>query len=462
MNDLSERWNADEMRWLLPNVVTAVVLGFVLTTGGTWVHAVSILCVAAIWSGAPALTFPRGLRELSPGLAPEVAVLSIPESGGEEPLLVAATEESEGVLEAESPDAPPVDDAAAPLEADSLEAPSTPPAEELALALSAVSDALALVRSTARDVEAGITQGRDLVQESISDLSTSFESLKGDAGQQHELVKGLVSQIARRGGDAEQNDSGALGHFMIRSRELLQEFVDHTVTVSKESMATVSRVDEMTVQMSNVEEVTRSVIKLASQTSLLALNAKIEAVHAGEHGRGFGVVADEVKGLAAESHAFNKQINQLVQDAKNTIDATRTRISDLAQHDMVSAIESKSKVEEMYEEVAVMNGELEQQVDRVSRQTERVNDAVAAAVRCLQFEDMVTQIMDYTGTLLARSMHFNDRLLELLTAAASQELDSAALERELHVACEELKTSIHSLNKPVSQANMGEGEVELF
>ncbi|MDP6977637.1 MAG: methyl-accepting chemotaxis protein [Myxococcota bacterium] len=336
--------------------------------------------------------------------------------------------------------------------------------QQLAGTLAAVSDALGLVQNAGNDIEAGLVQGRDLVHDSIADLSNSFDSLKSDAGEQHELVKGLVGQIAERdesGGD-DSSGEGVLADFMNRSRSLLEEFVEHIVTVSRESMATVSRVDTMTEQMNKVQEVTQRAINLASQTSLLALNAKIEAAHAGEQGRGFGVVADEVKGLAAESHEFNDQINRLVREAKDTIEGTRSRISELAEQDMTSAIESKSKVEGMYSKVEQMNAELERQIELVSRQTEQVNASVGAAVRCLQFEDIVTQVMDHTNAILGQSMEFNRRISELLVAVSMNSIDAATLRCELREASEEFKSNLQSINKPVNQEDMGAGEVELF
>ena len=121
------------------------------------------------------------------------------------------------------------------------------------------------------------------------------------------------------------------------------EAVKHTATQSSlEMKEAMTCMDQIADGNENIRDYVGVISGIAAQTNLLALNAAIEAARAGEHGRGFAVVADEVRNLSNRSNEAASEISVLISSSEQNIDkgTTIVRIAGEQLNEVASQIES--------------------------------------------------------------------------------------------------------------------------
>ena len=247
----------------------------------------------------------------------------------------------------------------------------------------------------------------------------------------------------------------------------MEQLVGTLTDVSGQSSNTVKHIDDMASHLDGIFELLEDVKSIADQTNLLALNAAIEAARAGEAGRGFAVVADEVRHLSERSANFNEQIRKLANESKDAVNKVRDTVSQMATRDMSRSMEAKDEVDGVLGQVERLNSSMSEGIREVSSCGEGITQSVGAAVRSLQFEDIATQALKAANTHLHRLEEINGeavKLQELLHRADLAEGSAwyQALEG-FSTRLKELRQSWDQpFHKPVSQTDMNEGAVELF
>lgn len=308
-----------------------------------------------------------------------------------------------------------------------------------------------------------IRRTQDLLSDAVNSLINSFQGMNQHVQRQRQLGLEIVA------GSDEVGSTSQFEQFATKTSSTLGQFVESIVENSRLAMSLVEMTDRITTQMREVRGRIGEIEGIAKQTNLLALNAAIEAARAGEAGRGFAVVADEVRDLSGRTNHFSQQIRDALGSMQATIEATEQAINQMAAQDMTFALTSKSDVEQAMNEIDNLNHRTGASVGELNEIAAQVEVSVGQAVLSLQFQDMVTQLLGHAVRrldLLEEVVAGEQEMARTLRNSRDpvETLRSLSALRE-HV--DQLSEKLSALkkgvtNNPVSQTGYASGEVELF
>jgi methyl-accepting chemotaxis protein len=286
--------------------------------------------------------------------------------------------------------------------------------------------------------------------DAVSTLSHAFQKIKELLEEQQVGVQRLLYDA----GEDKNNDtiSVRMSLFAESTYNLLNQFVDTTVNMSASSMELVEKVGAIAEQMPDVLKALKDIDQIAAQTNLLALNAAIEAARAGEAGRGFAVVADEVRALSNRSGGFSREIQKKLHGIAAAIDDLTHTVGDVASQDMTYVLQAKAEMQSVSDNL-IKKADKDQAVTQdMEHLVVQLVNALHNAMRALQFEDMSTQNMHHTI----------QRLEELIPIAASLAMPNNNFTRLMDELVRYKDASDRHKHNPVSASSVESGSVEFF
>ncbi|OUM94720.1 MAG: hypothetical protein BAA04_13275 [Firmicutes bacterium ZCTH02-B6] len=368
-----------------------------------------------------------------------------------------------------------------------------------------VTNAFAVMTNNLRQLAQRIVQSTDALSRSSEELSASAEqaarateqitqtisqvaSGTGDQSRTVQQVVGIVSElkqaidriaagaaeqarVVHEGGRMVQEMTAAIKSVADNARQVAAasrdgvstarqggETVRQTVAgmegIQRTVFATAEKVRELGHHSQRVGDIVQVISDIAEQTNLLALNAAIEAARAGEHGKGFAVVADEVRKLAERSAASAKEIAELINDMKAGIEEA-VEAMQLGTREVEVRMEQARQAGHALEQILGALEATDQQVQRITVEAQSLSERVELVMRAVEgvariteentaaTEEMAAQSEEVMGAMESISAVAEE------TAASSEEVSAAA--EEMHASIEQVAGSVRSLARMANE-----------
>jgi methyl-accepting chemotaxis protein len=320
-----------------------------------------------------------------------------------------------------------------------------------------ITDATAQISTTIQEISRGTIQQAESVNNSaitMTNLSQSVNLVASGSRDQASAVKEATLRVNEISTAIQEVESRA-NAVQVQAGKAADsasdgfKTVEGTLTgmhrIQEKVNLSVARVDEMGARSNEIGKIVETIDDIASQTNLLALNAAIEAARAGEAGKGFAVVADEVRKLAERSSGSTKEISDLVKRIQKTI------------QDAITAMNESSKEVESGVVQAERSGESLQQILEAAEQVKiqaglaakASNEIRASSTNLVESIDRVAEIVEgNTGEVEKMTINTSTSHDMVENIASISEENSAAVE-EVSASTEEVSAQVSEFRNSV-------------
>lgn len=231
-----------------------------------------------------------------------------------------------------------------------------------------------------------IETGRSESEQAMIELTARFS---GIVDKLDEAVK--ASSLSAESVD---NDQGLVAVFA-KSETQLQTVTESLRSALSHSDTLLHGMGELVQYTEQLKEMAVAVASIADQTNLLALNAAIEAARAGEAGRGFAVVADEVRKLSNKSGETGRHITEKVRVISEAISSAFETAERSSEQDNASVARSEEAIRGVLDDFRQVTGGLVEAAEILRTTGAGIKNEVAESLVQLQFQDRVSQILSH-------------------------------------------------------------------
>lgn len=235
----------------------------------------------------------------------------------------------------------------------------------------------------------GISKMSGTVNHTIGVLNHNTESTESNTSQLQASMESVATAMhelqaaSNEIGGLVQKSSEEVSDINTQGRKTAEEVthINHQVGNLKNTMRnSANDVNELSTQVEGVHSILQTIQGIAEQTNLLALNAAIEAARAGEQGRGFAVVADEVRNLAGKTQQSTEEIQKMI-----------SALNEVAKRSIAAMEESTGSTDSLVEQFNIANSNIKDLFNRLDLVNDLNTQVAAATEEQIQVIDEISK-----------------------------------------------------------------------
>jgi methyl-accepting chemotaxis protein len=230
----------------------------------------------------------------------------------------------------------------------------------------------------------GTASANTEILKAIHEISTGADEQAVQSEKSAQIIADLeaeIGQISEYTNLMKKTSSEAAGKTLLGTQSI-QSLSEASLKSQLVLHKTGEAMENLAASSNQIGKIVRSITEISTQTNVLALNAAIEAARAGVHGKGFSVIADEVRSLSAQTNDSSKMVGQIVVMLQKQIQELQASMQEASQYSQAQnsrveeTLHSFGGIELSMEQITSQIGQIHQKIDQAKQKNEKLVESV--------------------------------------------------------------------------------------